>query len=281
MKKNFLSPSEVAEAIIKSGEYKANLNIGKMILLGIMAGAFIAFGGAASNVSMHGIADIGIAKTVAGVVFPVGLMLVVFTASELFTGNCLMIMAFLDKKIKGIKVLKNLVVVYFSNLLGALILDTLIYFSGQLDMTGGTLGAYAIKIAVAKTTINPATAIVSGILCNILVCLAIVLATSATDVIGKIFGIFFPIMAFVICCFEHCVANMFYLPIGIMSANNPIYVEKAQELYGLTAQQISAVASFNGVESLLFVTVGNVIGGFVLGIAFYYGTKTKKKATDW
>lgn len=216
---------------------------------------------------------------VAGVIFPVGLMLVVFTGSELFTGNCLMIIPTLEKKIKPVSMIKNLVTVYISNFIGAMIIDLLIFFSGQLNYSNGGLGAFTIKVALAKTTINPATAIISGILCNILVCLAIVMATGATDAIGKIFGVFFPICAFVVCGFEHCVANMFYIPTGVMAAMNPEYVAKAQELYGITAQQCQNLANLSGCESLLFVTIGNIIGGMVfVGLPLYFAYIRKKKS---
>ena len=221
----------------------------------------------------------GLARVVAGVIFPVGLMLVVFTGSELFTGNCLMIIPTLEKKIKVASMLRNLVVVYISNFVGAMIIDLLIFFSGQLNYSNGGLGAFTIKVALAKTTINPATAIISGILCNILVCLAIVMATGATDAIGKIFGVFFPICAFVVCGFEHCVANMFYIPTGVMAAMNPEYVAKAQELYGITAQQCQNLANLSGCESLLFVTIGNIIGGMVfVGLPLYFAYIRKKKS---
>lgn len=264
------SPSEVADNTIKSGIAKANMPLGKMILLGIMAGAFIALGGVASNVAVHNITDVGLARTLAGAIFPVGLMLVVFTGSELFTGNCLMLMSVLDKKIKVIQMIRNLVVVYFSNLVGALIIDALVFFSGQFNFSNGGLGAYTIKVAIAKTTISPTTAIISGILCNILVCLAIIMAGAAKDVTGKILAIFFPIWAFVIGGFEHCVANMFYIPAGIMSATNPQYVEKANELYSITAEQCTSLTHFSGIESFLFVTIGNIIGGMVCVALIYY-----------
>ena len=271
MGSNFYTPSEIINNNIKSGISKANMPLVKMVLLGIMAGAFIAFGGAASSVAVHDISNVGLAKALAGAIFPVGLMLVVFTGSELFTGNCLMLMSCLDRKIKVIQMLRNLIVVYFSNFFGALIIDVLVFFSGQFDFSAGGLGAYAIKVALAKTDISPITAIISGVLCNMLVCLAIVLAGAAKDAIGKIFGIFFPICAFVICGFEHCVANMFYIPAGILAATNPIYVEKATELYGITEQQCTSLTHFAGSESLLFVTIGNVIGGMLfIGLVLYF-----------
>lgn len=270
MENSFYTPSEVIKSNIKSAVAKANLPLAKMILLGMMAGAFIAFGGAASSVAAHGVADVGLARSIAGAIFPVGLMLVVFTGSELFTGNSLMIMAVIDKKITLLKMIRNLVVVYFANFIGALIIDVLVFFSGQFDFSGGGLGAYTIKVALAKTSIAPVTAVISGILCNILVCLAIVLAGTAKDSIGRIFGIFFPIAAFVVCGFEHCVANMFYIPAGMLAATNTAYVQKAQELYGITAQQCSSLTHFAGTESLLFVTIGNIIGGVLfVGVVLY------------
>lgn len=270
MENSFYTPSEVIKSNIKSAVAKANLPLAKMILLGMMAGAFIAFGGAASSVAAHGVADVGLARSIAGAIFPVGLMLVVFTGSELFTGNSLMIMAVIDKKITLLKMIRNLVVVYFANFVGALIIDVLVFLSGQFDFSGGGLGAYTIKVALAKTSIAPVTAVISGILCNILVCLAIVLAGTAKDSIGRIFGIFFPIAAFVVCGFEHCVANMFYIPAGMLAATNTAYVQKAHELYGITAQQCSSLTHFAGTESLLFVTIGNIIGGVLfVGVVLY------------
>lgn len=131
MDSRFNSPAEIASLVSKSGVTKSMLSLPKMILLGLMAGAFIAFGGAASDVAMHGVADVGLARVVAGVIFPVGLMLVVFTGSELFTGNCLMIIPTLEKKIKPVSMIKNLVTVYISNFVGAMIIDLLIFFRGS------------------------------------------------------------------------------------------------------------------------------------------------------
>ena len=277
MNSNINSPLEIVNNTINSGVSKANLPLIKMILLGIMAGAFIALGGVASNVAVHDIQNVGLARTLAGAIFPVGLMLVVFTGSELFTGNCLMLTALLDKKIKALQLIRNLVVVYFSNLVGALIIDFLVFYSGQFNYTNGGLGAYTIKVALAKTAINPVTAIVSGILCNILVCLAIIMAGAAKDVTGKILAIFFPIWAFVICGFEHCVANMFYIPAGILAATNPDYVETAGTLYNITPEQCASLTQFNGIESFLFVTIGNIIGGMIcVGLICYMAHKK-----DW
>lgn len=278
MQNNFHTPPEIINNNINGEVTKANLPIGKMILLGIMAGAFISIGGAASNVAVHAITNVGIARTLAGAIFPVGLMLVVMIGGELFTGNCLMLMAFLDKKITASSMLRNLVIVYFSNLIGALIIDVLLFFSGQLDYSSGGLGAYTIKVALTKTDISPVSAVTSGILCNILVCLAILMASAAKDVSGKIMAIFFPIWAFVICGFEHCIANMFYIPMGIMAATHSAYVTKAKELYGISAEQCKGLFSIASTKSFFFVTIGNIIGGMIfVGVIFYAVHKVKWK----
>lgn len=278
MDKLFHSPVEIVNNNIDGQVTKANLPFGKMIILGILAGAFIALGGVSSNVAVHNIANVGLARTLAGAIFPVGLMLVVLVGGELFTGNCMLIMAWLDKKIKFSQIIRNLVVVYFSNLIGALVIDVLVFYSGQFDYTGGGLGAYTIKVAVAKANIAPGTAIASGILCNILVCLAILMAAAAKDVAGKILAIFFPIWAFVIGGFEHCVANMFYIPAGMLAATNQSYVAKAEELYGITSQQCSNLLSAGSTTCFLFVTIGNIIGGMLcVGIICYLAQKKQWK----
>lgn len=271
MDKQFNTPSEIIEANINGGVGKANLPLGKMILLGIMAGAFIALGGATSSTAVHSITDVGLARTLAGAIFPVGLMMIVFVGGELFTGNCLITMAVLDKKTTIMKMVRNLVVVYLSNLVGALIVDFLIFYSGNLDYTGGLLGAYTIKVAISKASITPVKAVTSGILCNILVCMAILMAGAAKDIAGKVWAIFFPIWAFVVGGFEHCVANMFYIPAGILAAGNPDYVAKAEEAYGITAAQCENLTVLQSLNNFIPVTIGNIIGGAVcVGVMYFF-----------
>lgn len=280
MENNFNSPDQVILGNIKTGVVKAERSIPQMILLGIMAGAFIALGGATSNVAVHGIKDVGLSRALAGAIFPVGLMLIVFVGGELFSGNCLISMAVLDKKTSIGKMIRNLVIVYFSNLLGALIIDYLIFFSGELNYSGGGLGAYTIKVAIAKINISPVAGVTSGILCNMLVCLAILAAGAAKDITGKVWAIFFPIWAFVIGGFEHCVANMFYIPAGMLAASNPDYVAKAEELYGITAEQCASLTVAGSLNNFIPVTIGNIIGGAVfIGLMYFLiVVKTGKKA---
>lgn len=274
MENHFNAPAEVIEVNMRAGEGKASLPVAKMILLGIMAGAFIAIGGATSSTAAHNIANVGLSRFVAGCIFPIGLMIIVFVGGELFTGNCLIFMDVLGKRVTPMACIRDLVVVYFSNLVGSLIIDVLVYFSGNLDYSGGLLGAYAIKVAVGKVAISPVKGITSGILCNILVCIAILMAAAATDISGKVWGIFFPIMAFVVGGFEHCVANMFYIPTGMLAAQNPLYVQKAIEAYGLTQAQIDSLTVVNSLANFIPVTIGNILGGMVfVGLPYFIAYK--------
>ena len=220
MENNYFAPAQIIENNLKGAVGKANLKLHKMIMMGFFAGMFIAIGAEGSNLAVHTIDNFGLAKTLAGCIFPVGLMMLSIIGAELFTGNCMMIAAVVDKRIKLVQMLKNWIVVYLSNLLGSVVTASLIYGSGQFDNSAGGLGAYTIKVAMGKTGLDFGNAFVSGIMCNILVCVAVLMASSAKDIIGKIFACFFPIMVFVISGFEHCVANMYYIPAGIMAASN-------------------------------------------------------------
>lgn len=276
MELNFNNPKEVVEANMKAGVGKANLPIGKMILLGILAGMFIALGGSGSNVAVYDIANVGLQRTLAGVIFPAGLMMIVLVGGELFTGNCLMSMAAWDKQIKWSRMVRNLVVVFFSNLVGALLVDVIVYFSGQFDYSAGKLGAYTISVAVKKIAISPYKAVFSGILCNVLVCVAILMAAAAKDVAGKILAIFFPIWLFVVSGYEHVVANMYYIPAGILASLNWDYVDRAKEIYSLTDTQLASLNVADALPSFVFVTIGNLIGGALVVGGLCYLTQRKE-----
>lgn len=190
MDNHFNTPAETIELNMKASENKTALPLGKMILLGIMAGIFIALGGATSSTASHAIDNVGVSRLIAGVIFPVGLMLIVFLGGELFTGNCLIIMDVFAKRATRKGLIRNLLIVYFSNFIGALIVDILVFFSGNLNYSNGLLGAYTIKVAIGKLSISPLQGVTSGILCNILVCLAVLMAACAKDIIGKVWAIF-------------------------------------------------------------------------------------------
>ena len=273
----FQTITEVIEQNIQNGIKKTNLTTKKLILLGIVAGFFIGIGAEASSLAMHGISNVGLARTVAGAVFPIGLMLIVLLGGELFTGNCLISMAVYDKKAKLKGMIRNLTIVYISNFIGAALMAWMINNCGQLNFSDGGAGAFTIKVALGKVGIDPIQAIVSGILCNVLVCLAIFMAATAKDVAGKCIAIFFPIFVFVISGFEHCVANMYYIPAGIFASHNPLYAAKATELYGITAEQLSGLNFGTMFSNLIPVTIGNIIGGMVfVGLLYWYLYRKKE-----
>ena len=273
----FQTITEVIEQNIQNGIKKTNLTTKKLILLGIAAGFFIGIGAEASSLAMHGISNVGLARTVAGAVFPIGLMLIVLLGGELFTGNCLISMAVYDKKAKLKGMIRNLTIVYISNFIGAALMAWMINNCGQLNFSDGGAGAFTIKVALGKVGIDPIQAIVSGILCNVLVCLAIFMAATAKDVAGKCIAIFFPIFVFVISGFEHCVANMYYIPAGIFAAQNSLYAAKAKELYGITAEQLSGLNFGTMFSNLIPVTIGNIIGGMVfVGLLYWYLYRKKE-----
>lgn len=273
----FQTITEVIEQNIQNGIKKTNLTTKKLILLGIAAGFFIGIGAEASSLAMHGISNVGLARTVAGAVFPIGLMLIVLLGGELFTGNCLISMAVYDKKAKLKGMIRNLTIVYISNFIGAALMAWMINNCGQLNFSDGGAGAFTIKVALGKVGIDSIQAIVSGILCNVLVCLAIFMAATAKDVAGKCIAIFFPIFVFVISGFEHCVANMYYIPAGIFAAQNPLYATKATELYGITAEQLSGLNFGTMFSNLVPVTIGNIIGGMVfVGLLYWYLYRKKE-----
>ena len=226
----FNTPQEVVQANMNGAVKKATTSKKKVFFMGIMAGVCIALGAQSSNVAMHDIANVGLARLVAGCVFPVGLMMIVFIGGELFTGDCMMTMACIKKKISVAALIRTLVIVYIGNMVGAVALAYLVYLSGQYNYTSGALGAFTIKVALGKVSLSFLPALISGILCNILVCAAVLMASTAKDIAGKSLAIFFPIMAFVVSGFEHCVANMYYIPAGIFASMNPDYVAKAKEL---------------------------------------------------
>jgi formate/nitrite transporter len=277
MVKNYHSSEELADLLIHSSEHKVNQSYFKVALLGIMAGAFISLGAEASSAASYSIESTGLAKTLAGVIFPIGLMMITLVGGQLFTSSCMNVTAVFDKRIKWSNMAVNLVLVYIANYIGAFLIAYSINSCGELNYSAGALGAYTIKIAAAKLSLDFNTGIVSGILCNILVCLAVLMAATAKDIIGKIFAIFFPIFLFIISGFEHSVANMYYIPAGIMAAANPAYVQKAIEIYHVSPQQIEQFSYQNMlINNLLPVTIGNFIGGAVLISGFVYLINTTK-----
>lgn len=272
MEKSFLNPAEITESFIEIGTKKTKMPFYKLLMLGILAGAFIAFASEGSNSAIHTIASVGIGKALAGALFATGLMLVVVAGGELFTGNSLIIISCMNKKSKWTGLLRNWGIVYLGNFIGSMIIVLLIVYSGQLDFSKGMLGGFTIKLAAYKTGLTFLKAFSMGILCNWLVCLAVWMAAAAKDITGKLFAIFFPIWLFITSGFEHSVANMYYIPAGILAKSNPIWAAAAQTL-GATPEGLAGLNWGTFVtKNLLPVTLGNIVGGAVFVGLIYWVT---------
>ena len=293
---NFMTPVEVAKAFVGIGEKKASLPAAKMFVLGILAGVYIGlaahFATTTATGDWHGI--FGLKKMLIGAAFTVGLMLVVIPGAELFTGNNLMSVALFNRKIGLGGLFKNWFIVYLGNLVGSLVLAWMI--ARGTGLLGGQIGSTAIKIAHGKVAADvPGTMshnwdfFFRAIGCNMLVCLAVMMAIAAKDIAGKILAIFFPIMAFVASGFEHCVANMYFIPAGIwakhfdtavVAANSSLPYKDAialqpEELAVQADLAREAMANLNWAtmwtNNLGVVTLGNIVGGVIfVGLAYFY-----------
>ena len=275
MEKKPLSPAEITEYTINVAQDKAKGGFAKLLLLGIAAGAFIAFAAAGSNMAAFNLfaepTTYGLGKVLAGAVFGTGLMMVVLAGGELFTGNTLMLAAWCERKISLGKILRNWAIVYIGNFIGSVLIVAMMVHSGLFSSGADMLGAMTVKIAAYKVNLTFSQALVLGIMCNWLVCLAVWLSYGAESMIGKIFAIFFPIWLFITSGFEHSVANMYYIPAGILAKTNTAYAAlshvSADALHSLTWGGFLA-------HNLIPVTLGNLIGGGVLvGILYWYTYK--------
>jgi formate/nitrite transporter len=263
------SPSTIAETVAQTvGVAKATSPWLTVFVLGILAGAYIGFGGLLSTTVTFDAASkwgIGFSKILAGATFSVGLMLVVIAGAELFTGNNLMVSSVMMREITFGTMSKRWAVVYLANFIGSIIVVILFYFSGLWKTGDGALGAAAVKIAYNKTALSFGEALWRGIGCNWLVCLAVWMALAARQIIGKIFAIFFPIMAFVAIGFEHSVANMYFIPTGIMLMNGAGFTN-------VPGVDPNILGWLNFLwRNLLPVTIGNIIGGVVFVGMSYWG----------
>lgn len=240
-------PAEIADLVEAAGVAKARLPITQILTLSILAGAFIGLGAAAYTMVMTGTdMSFGPQRFLGGVVFSLGLILVIIGGAELFTGNALMVMAAVDRLITPADLMRNWVLVYFGNFAGAIGIALLVSMTGILD---GAAGATASRIADSKMALDWSEAFFRGVLCNMLVCLAVWLTLAARTVSGKIFAIIWPISSFVLLGLEHSVANMYLIPQGIL-AGSPV--------------DAGAIA-----RNLAFVTFGNIVGG-AGGVALAY-----------
>ncbi|MEG2221658.1 MAG: formate/nitrite transporter family protein [Oscillospiraceae bacterium] len=253
-----LSPAEFVESYATIGAGKAAAPARKLLLLGVLAGLLIGLGGVVTNTASFSVENISLAKLICGLLFPFGLIVVVLTGAELFTGNCLIVISVLQKRASLSGLLRNLSLVYLGNFAGALALAAACAYCGQLGLGKGALAVTTIKLAAAKCALPFGNAVVLGILCNILVCAGVMCSLCSKDVAGRAVGAFVPVCFFVICGFEHCIANMYYIPAGLFALTVPQYASLAASA-GLDVSALSWGSFF--LRNLLPVTLGNLIGG--------------------
>jgi formate/nitrite transporter len=264
IKPDVLTPAETAAKLEAVGANKANMPLLRSIILGILAGMFIAVGGMMMALVLgDSTLPIAVRRIVGGLVFCVGLILVLLSGAELFTGNTLIINATMSKKVKWSAYIKNLVIIWLANLAGSLLFVIIVFFSnfGSLYPDNAIADTF-IYLATSKVSLPPLTMFFKAILCNFLVCLAVWMAYSGRSFTDKFLAILFPITAFVAAGGEHCVANMFLLPMGFV--------------YNLVAGGSAAIDIAGIGYNLGLVTLGNVVGGAIFVGLFYWGAFRKK-----
>ncbi len=268
-----LIPPQMATKAEEVGVKKANMDWLNMFALAVLAGAFIALGAVFATTVTTGAGDklpFGVTRLLSGLVFSLGLILVVVAGAELFTGNTLIVMAWADHRVSSVQVLRNWIIVYMGNFVGSIATAVLMFYTEQYTFGNGAIGLNILNIANAKTGPGFMQALALGIMCNALVCLAVWLCFSARSTTDKILSIIFPITAFVAAGFEHSIANMYFIPIGLfVKAGAPAAF---WETIGKTTADYANLTWSNFfVANLLPVTIGNVIGGSVMvGLVYWF-----------
>lgn len=268
-----LLPADMAKKAENIGVAKANLGPLRMFALAVLAGAFIAMGAVfmtTVTAGATGILSYGVTRFLGGLVFCLGLILVVVAGAELFTGNNLIVMAWAGHKVSTVRLLRNWTIVYVGNFVGSVLTAYGMYLSGQYLFGKGVVGLNALTIANAKVSLDFIPALVLGIFCNALVCLAVWLCMGARTTVDKIMAIIFPISAFVAAGFEHSIANMYFIPVALFIKGGApetfwTQIEK-------TPADFSSITWSNFfVANLLPVTIGNIIGGaLMVGLVYWF-----------
>lgn len=259
------TPAEVTANYAAAGAAKAAAPAARLLLLSVLAGLIIALGAAVTSTATHAVDNVSAARVISGLLFPFGLAMVILSGSELFTGNCLISISVLDRRATVLGMLRNWGLVFLGNFVGALLPAAALSYTGYLS---AGLGAYAIKLAAAKCALPFGSAVVLGVLCNLLVCMGVICSLTAQDTTGRILGAYLPVSFFVICGFEHCVANMFYIPAGLFALAVPPYAELA----AASGVDFTALTWGNFIlANLLPVTVGNIVGGLAIGGVMWAG----------
>lgn len=252
------SPFEIAQNYVEIGIHKVRLSALKMFVLGIFAGIFIAMAGVAATTIAVTIDNPTFSRILSAAIFPAGLSMVLIAGSELFTGNNLIIIALLEKKVTLFEMLKNWLFVFLGNLFGTILVSALVVYGHTPSLYQNALAENMVAIAQTKASLSFMDAFIRGILCNTLVCLAVWMSFAAKNVAGKMMISYFPIFIFVLCGFEHSIANMYYLFTGIFTAAE----------YQIPAEGLNLFTAFFG--NLLPVTLGNIVGGCgIIGFGYW------------
>ena len=262
-----LTPSEFITSYALIGQKKTKAPALKLLLLGILAGFLIGMGAVVTNTAGHALTNPSVAKIVSGLLFPFGLIMVILTGAELFTGNCLITISVLEKKADWLGMLRNWLYVYVGNFIGSVLLAAACAFSGHMNLGNNGVAVYTMKVAAAKCSLTFGNAVVLGVLCNILVCIAVSMALSSKETIGRAICAYLPIAFFVICGFEHSVANMTYISAGLFAKLVPAYTDAA----AAAGLDVSALTWGNFLlKNLLPVTIGNILGGCGYAALIWY-----------
>ena len=253
------SPLEIARNYVEIGIHKVRLSTIKMLVLGFFAGMFIGFAGIASTTGGATVENPSLSRLVSACLFPAGMAMVLVAGSELFTGNNLIIIALLEKKITLWQMLKNWIVVFLGNFIGAAFVAFMVVYGHTPDLMGGRLADSIVNAALHRVNLTFADSFIRGVLCNILVCIAVWAAFASKTVSGKLMMSFWPILLFVLCGFEHSIADIYFCLAGIF----------AVEEYGIAAEGLN-MASFLW-TNLLPVTLGNIVGGAgIVGAGYWF-----------
>lgn len=261
------SPLEIAKNYVEIGIHKTKMSAFKMLLLGFFAGLFISFAGIAATTATATMETASAGRLIAAIVFPAGMAMVLIAGSELFTGNNLIIISVLEKQVSVLKMLKNWFFVYIGNFLGAMFVAAMVTYGHVPDLFGGTLAEAVINSGVIRTGMSFGDGLIKGILCNILVCIAVWMAFASKDVSGKLLISFWPVMLFVLCGFEHCIADMYYCMAALFTSAE----------YGLQADTLSWANFIT--HNLIPVTLGNLIGGVGVGTGYWLAYLAKTPFT--
>ncbi|MBL8095771.1 MAG: formate transporter FocA [Anaerolineales bacterium] len=277
-----LLPPVMAEKAAQAGVRKAQAGFTSLFALGVLAGAFIAIGGMFSTVATAGAAGMlpyGVIRTIAGLAFGLGLIMVVVGGAELFTGNTLIVMAFASGKVSLTALLRNWAIVYASNFVGAVLTAGLVFVTGHYTAGQGSVGLNILAIGEAKTALAFVPALAMGILCNTLVCMAVWLCFSARTTTDKILAIMMPIAAFVAASFEHSIANMYFIPLALFVKDGA--PSAFWELIQKTPADYPHLTWANFGANLVPVTIGNIIGGAVMvGLVYWLIYLSAKHRSD-